>query len=1073
MPRTVWSLIVTLLLTLRIVAAFGATGVGGDNPPTSWSTIRVPGAWEEVSGARFADLDGCAWYRCRVRVPERWWGEDRAWASSDLDGLPELADFDQVVLAESIERKAADEEDGPLSPNEALKRFRVPPDLRIEQVLAEPTVRQPVSLSFDERGRLWVVQYLQYPEPAGLKMLSRDGVWRIVYDKVSPPPPHHFPGKDKITIHEDTDGDGAFDRHKTFVDGLNIVTAVAHGRGGVWVLNPPYLLFYPDRDRDDVPDGDPEVHLEGFGIEDTHSVVNSLRWGPDGWLYAAQGSTVSGDVKRPSMDDVPVHSLGQLIWRYHPETRRYEVFAEGGGNAFGVEFDAKGRVFSGHNGGNTRGFHYVQGGYYQKGFDKHGPLSNPYAFGYFPAMKHNNVPRFTHTFIIYEGGALPEPYEGCLFGVAPLLNHVVRSEVRPDGSSIQTRDIDHPVTTSDPWFRPVDIKTGPDGALYIADWYDHQVNHYRNHEGQIDKENGRVYRLEAAEARPLAPFDLAKCSTEELVALLDHKNKWFRQTALRMLGDRKDRAAIPLLFRKVRESTGQPALEALWGLNLSNGFDDAVALEFLNHEDPFVRIWTVRLLGDARQVSPTIAAALAKRAKVEPNVETRSQLASSARRLPANDALPIVRNLLAHDEDADDSHLPLLLWWAIEAKAESDRAAVVALFRDRSLWDRAIIQQTIAERLMRRYAAAGGRENLLTCAELLKMAPGEDHARRLLTGLETAMAGPVLTGLPVELAEALETYQGGSVLLGLRQGKPEAVAEALKVIADPKADKTRQLQYIQIFGEIDEPKSVPVLLDLVRQSPDNVLRGAALAALQRYRDPKIGTVVLESFSEMTDDVRSEALALLASRELWARELLEAVGTGRINRSSVPIPIVQRLQRFSSEQVKARVRKLWPEVRPATSEELQERIDRAMVTLLKGTGDPRAGQMIFKNKCSQCHMLFGEGGKVGPDLTAYKRGDTATMLLSIVNPSAEIREGYTNVLISTLDGRTINGILVDRDRGVVVLRTGEGRDVTIRVDEIDEIEATPVSIMPEGLLNDLNDQQVRDLFAFLRSTQPPK
>ena len=267
------------------------------------------------------------------------------------------------------------------------------------------------------------------PFPAGLKMVSHDGVWRAVYDKVPPPPPHHFRGKDKITIHEDTDGDGVFDRHKTFLDGLNIATAVARGRGGVWVLNPPYLLFYPDRDNDDVPDGDPEVHLQGFGLEDTHSVVNSLLWGPDGWLYAAQGSTVTGHVTRPGLErgKEPVHSMGQLIWRYHPETRRYEVFAEGGGNAFGVEIDAKGRIYSGHNGGDTRGFHYVQGGYYQKGFNKHGPLSNPYAFGYFPAMKHNRVPRFTHTFVIYEADALPERYRGLLFGVAPLLNHVVMS----------------------------------------------------------------------------------------------------------------------------------------------------------------------------------------------------------------------------------------------------------------------------------------------------------------------------------------------------------------------------------------------------------------------------------------------------------------------------------------------------------------------------------------------------------------------------------------------------------------------------------------------------------------------
>src|SRR5690606_14090151 len=151
------------------------------------------------------------------------------------------------------------------------------------------------------------------------------------------PPPNHFPGKDRISIHEDTNGDGRFDAHRVFVEGLSIVASCARGRGGVWGLNPPYLLFYPDRDDDDVPDGDPVVHLAGFGLEDTHSVVNSLRFGPDGWLYAAQGSTVSARVTRPGRDDEPMHSAGQLMWRYHPESRRYEVFAEGGGNAFCVE----------------------------------------------------------------------------------------------------------------------------------------------------------------------------------------------------------------------------------------------------------------------------------------------------------------------------------------------------------------------------------------------------------------------------------------------------------------------------------------------------------------------------------------------------------------------------------------------------------------------------------------------------------------------------------------------------------------------------------------------------------------
>lgn len=962
---------------------------------------------------------------------------------------------------------------GALSPAESLRRFRINDDLRIDQVLAEPEIAQPVFLNFDARGRLWVVEYRQYPEPAGLKMLSRDGVWRVVYDKVPAPPPNHVRGRDRITIHEDTDGDGTFDRHKTFVDGLNIATACVQGRGGTWVLNPPYLLFYADRNGDDVPDGNPEVHLEGFGLEDTHSVVNSLCWGPDGWLYAAQGSTVSGRVKRPGSDQAPVHSMGQLIWRYHPETRRYEVFAEGGGNAFGVEIDAKGRIYSGHNGGDTRGFHYVQGGYYRKGFDKHGPLSNPYTFGYFPSMPHHSVPRFTHTFLIYEGGVLPEAYRGKLFGVAPLLSHVVLSEIVPDGSSFRSRDIGHPVTTTDPWFRPVDIKAGPDGGLYIADWYDGQANHYRNHEGQIDRSNGRVYRLRGAAASPPKPFDLPARSTRELVDLLSHPNKWYRQTALRLLGDRKDATVVPRLMTLCRQSTGQLALEALWALNLSKGFDETAALGLLGHSDPYVRLWTVRLLCDDRHVSPAVAKRLAEMARSEPDVEARSQLACSARRVPADAALPIVRNLLEHDEDARDPHLPLLLWWAIECKADSDRAAVLALFREPSLWKRPIVKQVITERLMRRYAAGGTRKDLLTCAELLQLAPGPDDVTLLMTGFEAALSGRSLANLPDELAQAMGRYQGGSIILGLRQGRPEAVNQALKVLADDRADKGRQLQYIQVLGEVDQPRAIPALLKLACRTSDSAVQGAALAALERYPNPEIGTVVVEAIPTLTDDVRGEALAMLASRATWARQMLEAVEAGKLDPRSVPLDTVQRLLRHRDDRISALLRKHWSDVRPATSAELQTEIDRLAAKVRSGPGNPLAGQELFTKKCATCHTLFAQGGRVGPDLTTAKRDDLAAMLLTIVNPSAEIREGYGSYLVATADGRALAGILMDQDPQVVVLRGSDGRDLAIPRAEIEEMQASRTSLMPEGLLKDLSDKEVRDLFAFLRSTQPPK
>lgn len=967
---------------------------------------------------------------------------------------------------------AAPSRGGPLSPAAALASFTVAADLELEQVLAEPVVRQPVFCNFDERGRLWVVQYLQYPSPAGLKMLSRDNVWRAQYDKVPPPPPHHLRGEDKITIHEDTDGDGAFDRHKTFVEGLNIVTAVEHGRGGVWVLNPPYLLFYPDANRDDVPDAEPVVHLEGFGLEDTHAVVNSLRWGPDGWLYAAQGSTVSADIKRPGLDERPIlHTMGQQIWRYQPETRRFEVFAEGGGNAFGVEIDAKGRLFSGHNGGHTRGFHYVQGGYLQKGFEKHGPLSNPYAFGYFPPMKHHDAERFTHTFVLYDGGALPARYHGKLFGVEPLQGRVVLSDIEPEGSTFRTRDLGHPVTTTDPWFRPVDIKLGPDGALYLCDWYDRQVNHYRNHEGQIDKSNGRIYRLKAKGAKPGPPTDLGKLSSGELVAQLQHPNKWRRQTALRLLADRRDQRVVPTLLKQVRAGAGQPALEALWALHLSGGLDERTALRTLAHADPHVRLWTARLLGDAGQVSARLADRLAKLAALEPHVEVRSQLASTARRLPARDGLPVVRALAAHDDDTAEPRLPLLLWWAIEAQAESDRDAVIGWFKDRAVWDLPLVKHHLLERVMRRYAQAGTRKDLLACAELLRLAPSKEHATKLLAGFETASQGRSLAGLPDQLATALARLGGLSLALDLRRGKAEAVAQALALVVDDTADREQRLQFVQILGEVKLPQAVPVLLSLLRSPTHTALHKAALVALQQYHEPEIGAEVVALFPSLHPEDHAAAFALLAGRAAWARTLLDAIEAGRIAKSLVPQDAVAKLKLHQEPAVVERVAKHFGNIRGATTVEMQQVIARAAAAIRSGSGNPYEGQKLFTASCAACHQLFGQGGRIGPDLTAFRRDDIDAMLLSIVNPNAEIREGYENYLVTTKDHRILSGFLVERDNRVLVLRGLDGENVTLPQDHIEQMERSSLSLMPEGLLDPLDDQQLRDLFAYLRSTQP--
>jgi putative heme-binding domain-containing protein len=963
----------------------------------------------------------------------------------------------------------------PLPPSEALKKFKVADGLAVDLVACEPAVKQPVYVTFDERGRLWVVQYNQYPFPAGLKIVEYDQYIRAKYDKVPPPPPDHFRGHDRITVHEDTRGDGTFDRMKVFLDGLNITTAVLPGRGGVWVLNPPYLLFYPDPQRKDEAAAKPEVHLSGFGLEDTHAVANSLTWGPDGWIYGGHGSTCTARVKVEITGDARTTDfLGQAIWRYHPETHRFEVFAEGGGNTFGVEFDDKGRLYSGTNWGGKRGLEFVQGGYYVKAWGKHGPLTNPYAFGYLDHMPHSgNGDRFTHNFVVYAGGALPEAFNGKLIAANPLQRRVQAARLEPLGSTFQTAEEPFLLTTTDGWFRPIDVKVGPDGAVYVTDFYEARITHLDPRD-TWDRSNGRIYRVRPQEYKPVAPFDLAKRSSKELVGLLEHPNRWYRRTALRLLGDRRDRSVLPLLRANLMKHEGQLALESLWALHLSGGFDEAATLDALGHEDPHVRLWAVRLSGDDRKASPEVLKRMAELAAREAHAEVRRQLAASAKRLPGPNSLAIVLALLKHKEDANDPHIPLLLWWALEARAETEREAIPGLFRDPELWKQPLAERFVLERLVQRYAMAGGAENHAACARLLRLAPGAEQADRVLAGLEKAFAGKDAR-LSDDLKEAVTRAwaAGGSagLILGVRMRHAESVDRALRLASDEKTDPARHLDLIRAFGEVNEPRCVPVLLKAVRESVSGPVRREALTALQRYDDAQVVAGVLELYPDRLpekDGVRAAAHSLFASRAAWSLRLLQAIDAGKVSPRALPLDVVRTVKLHPNKEIAKLVEKHWGKVRDGTPAEKQKEMARLAGLLRAGKGDVTGGKAVFGNVCARCHKLFGEGGIVGPDLTGYERDNAVYWLENIVDPSAVIREEYTTFVVSTTDGRVLTGVIAEQDKLTVSLRNPEGQVVRIARDRIEEMHASPQSLMPEDLLHDLKEQQVRDLFAYLMS-----
>ena len=962
----------------------------------------------------------------------------------------------------------------PLTPAETIAHFKLAPGLKMEVVASEPVISQPLNLHFDERGRMWVVQYLQYPFPAGLKIVKYDEYLRAVFDKVPPPPPNHFKGRDRITILESTRGDGVFDKAKDFVSDLNIARSVVTGRGGVWILNPPYLLFYPDKNRDDIPDGDPRVVLSGFGLEDTHSGANSLAWGPDGWLYGAHGSTCTADIRG-------VRFPGQAIWRYHPATDDFEVFAEGGGNTYSLEFDAKGRAFSGTNYGDTRGMYYPQGSAGIKAWGKHGPLMNPYSFGWFEHMAHKGFqPRFAQTMCIYEGGAIPQ-LEGCIVAPMSLMNRVMGSRMSRDTSTFRTDDLDPLVLTDDRWFRPVDTKAGPDGAIYIADWYDSRLSHLDPRD-TWDKERGRVYRLEAENAQPMKPFDLAKLSNDELIETLRHPNKWFRQTALRIFHDRHDAGLVPKLRSLVAENTGQFALECFWALNASGGFTDEVALQTLAHQDEFVRSWTVRLLGDryppARYSSstrqpPPFPVAIQKKlealAREEADAQVRAQIASTAKRLPGVNALPILREAMYRD-DADDKHIPLLTWWALESKATSDRAQLLEMLKDSALWRTPVFSKFIVSRLGQRYTAERTEQNFETAARLLAIAPGPEFVDELVRGMEAGLQGNRIASVPAALQKQVaeiwsaRPHTPALVSFALRLDHPPAAEAAVQALADPKTAAAGRASLLEVLSERRIAAAVPVIITLLKKETSDAAKLDFLNALSRFNAPEVRATILELLPQFSATLRAAGITALSSRADWAHALLELVDRGEVRKEHVTVANLLAMQKPGDPQTDALIKKHWGSVR-ASPQEKEDIIKNLRATIAK-PGDAAKGRGWFKTLCAACHTLKGEGGKIGPDLTGYERDNLDFMLPAIVDPSLGLREEFTLYNLTTKDGQALAGFVAENTPQFVTILDAAGNKTKVAREDIRTLVASAMSLMPEGLLNALTPEQTRDLFTYL-------
>ena len=950
----------------------------------------------------------------------------------------------------------------PQKPEDAMRLFNTRSDVAVDLVAHEPDVTQPLYLSFDSRGRLWVAQYRQYQFPAGLKIVSYDQHLRAKFDKVPQPPPLGVKGADRISVHEDTNGDGLYDTTKIVIDGLNIATAAIKGAGGIWVMNPPYLLFYADANDDDIPDGDPSVELSGFGLEDTHSVASSLQWGPDGWLYGATGSTTTGDVSSATTKHVKWE--GQHIWRFHPKKKTFQIYAEGGGNTFSLDIDSKGRFFSGTNGGGTRGMHYELGSYGVKNWGKHGPPMNPYAFGFFEHMKsEGDKRRFPQAFIVYEGGLLGSSYEGRIIAPNALANLTYVSERIAEGSTFRTKDAEDLMSTSDRWFRPVDVKAGPDGCVYIADWYDTRLSHV----SPVDdwsKGDGRIYRVRPKSGAPvLKPFNLHTASGDELVGYLSHSNKWFRKQAALEIGWRELEDLGPKLKELALKQDNANALDAIFALHQVGALDDETNTQLLQHADPYVRRWAVRHTVTGMKAAMD---ALPKLAAIEQHLEVQTQLAASAKRLPASTALPILKALLG----TKDERLSLMLWWLLEAKCESDRDAVLALFEDKASWK----AQTLVENLAKRWAMAGGDLNLQSCTKLVAIAPDNKAGGLAIAGISEAFEGGELPVLPEALAKALGDHwkqqSGGDLTLAIRSGDKDAIKKGLALLKDKSAPVAKRAAVALVFAEVGKKEALEAIAPVFSAGGNESLKRALLPAVAKFDDHKIVRAMLDGWEQRmagNQQLREAALRLMAGRKEWAKMLLAQVDAWQVPAKHFTPDIVRQLSVFKDAAINAAIEKHWKGLLAvAPTEEITKEEERLKTVLKGGSGEAAKGKIIFSQRCAVCHKLFDEGNVIGPDLTGYERGSLDFWLHNILTPSLEIREGFGAYIVETKSGQVLTGMMSAQNAKSITLRDVANQLTQVKLEDIKTQTASSMSLMPPALLTGLSDAEVRDLFAYM-------
>lgn len=953
----------------------------------------------------------------------------------------------------------------PLSPAEALHSFKIHDGFALEAIATEPLVTDPVSVCYDEDGRLYVVEMRGYPYPENS---PTGGVRRL----------------------EDFDGDGKFDRSTLFVDGLSWPTGVVPYDGGVFISVVPDILYAKDTDGDGKADVK-KVMFTGFAFQNVQGLVNGLLWGPDGWIYGVSSSN-GGAIKNLSKPDAKPVSIRGRDFRFKPDGSAFEAIS--GGGQFGHGFDDWGHRFTCSNSNHIRQIvlpsQYLERNPALSGVPvindiaAEGPASPVFRISAAepwrivrtrqraadPEYRKRLPPTelvatgfFTSAtgVTIYRGDAFPPEYRGNAFIGDVGGNLVHRKTLSKNGAEFLATRADRNVeflTSPDNWFRPVNFTNTPDGTLLILDMYRETIEHPLSIPEPIKKhldltsgkDKGRLYNLVPTSGHRHRVPKLSGVKTVDLVPLLADPASWWRETAQRLLIERNDKTALdPLTKLAADRPTALGRVHALWTLQALGGLKDEGLVGALKDGDPNVREQAAKLAeGHLGNDSPVIAPLLALADDADAMV--RFQTALTLGDLSGRDPRAIAALASIAVKDSGDR-------WT--------RAAVLCSAPGKS----AALLDRLASRHPGFFAKPEGRLFLNDLTTLVGAENDPSALRTVLARFAQADADPALTrAVVLGLGRGLQR-SGGSLRNALNGPIGAALApvfERAEATAKGDGAASSRVDAIRLLSLGPVERALAVIPDRLDAREPTAVQLAAIQTLADLADRRVGPAILGHWKNLSPSVRREAVEALFARPERVSALLDAIESKAVAPLDLDPARQKQLLTNPNASIRSRAEKSLGSAGRADRNAIIATY-RPSLTL---TGDREKGRAVFKKVCATCHRAENQGIDVGPNLATVTGRTPEDMLIHVLDPNREVAANFINYNVETTDGRVLTGLIAEESANAVTLKRAEGVSDVVPRNRIESIASTGLSLMPEGLEKGLEPKDVADLIAYVRGIQ---